>query len=118
MHRQLDKYLAKGQIKPSVSPYGAPIFFVHKKERMLCMCTDFRMLNKQRKIDVYRIPQINEILDCLCKARVFSKIDLSMVYHQVVVEPSHMHKTTFLTKYGLFEFLVLSFKLVNAPAIF
>ena len=71
------------------------------------MCINFRMLNKQTKIDTYPIPQIDEILDCLCKARVFSKIDLSKAYHQVAVEPSHMHKTTFLMKYGLFEFLVL-----------
>ena len=59
------------------------------------MCINFRMLNKQKKIDAYPIPQIDEILDHLCKARVFSKIDLSKVYHQVAVEPSHMHKTCF-----------------------
>ena len=85
---------------------------------MLQMYIDFMVLNKQTVIDVYPIPWIDEILDCLHKARVFSKIDLSTAYHQVVVEPSHMHKSTFLTKYGLFKFLVLPFGLVNAPATF
>ena len=82
------------------------------------MCIDFRMLNKQIKIDVYPIPQINKILDCLCKARVVLIIDLSKAYHQVAVEPSHTHKIAFLTKYRLFEFLVLPFRLVNIPARF
>ena len=76
------------------------------------------MLNKQTKTDAYLIPQIDEILDHLYKAQVFSKIDLNKVYHQVAVELSHMHKTTFPTKYRLFEFLVLPFGLVNVPAIF
>ena len=82
------------------------------------MCIDFRILNKQAKIYAYPILQIDEVLDCLCKAQVFLKINLSKVYHQVAVEPSHMHKTTFLMKYGLFKFLLLLFRLVNAPATF
>ena len=89
MPRQLDEYPAKGWIKLSVFPYRAPILFVCKKEEMLHMCINFRMLNKQTIIDVYLIPWIDEILDCLHKARVFSKIDLSKAYHQVAVEPSH-----------------------------
>ena len=70
------------------------------------------------KINAYPIPWIDEILYHLRKARVFSKIDLNMVYHQVAVELLHMYKTAFLTKYGLLEFLVLPFGFVNAPAIF
>ena len=105
-------------MKPSVPQYRVPIFFVCKKEKMLRMCVSFRMLNKRMKIDAYPIPQINKILDRLCKAQVFSKIDLSKMYHQVVVELSHTHKTAFLTKYGLFRFLVLPFGLVNALATF
>ena len=76
------------------------------------------MLNKQTKIDAYPIPLINEILDCLCKARVFLKINLSKVYHQVAFKPSYTHKSAFLTKYGLFKFLVLPFGLVNTLTIF
>ena len=81
VHQQLDKYLATGWIKLSVFPYGAPILFVHKKEGLFWMCIDFRMLNKQKKIDGYLIPQIDKILDHLCKARVFLRIDLSKAYH-------------------------------------
>ena len=82
------------------------------------MCVNFRILNKQTKIDTYLIPWVDKIIDHLCKSRVFSKIDLSKAYHQVALEPSHMHKTAFLTKYGLFNFLVLPFGLVNALATF
>ena len=82
------------------------------------MCINFKMLNKQTKINAILIPWSNEILDHLCKARVFSKIGFSRAYNQVAVEPSYMHKTTFFIKYRLFEFLVLPFGLVNAPAIF
>ena len=74
------------------------------------------MLNKQTKINAYLIAHIDKILDCLYKARVFLKIYPSKAYHQVAVELSHMHKTAFLTKYRLFKFLVLQFRLVNAPA--
>ena len=109
--RQLDEYLAKGWIKKSLSPYGAPIpFFFCKKEGTFCMCIYFRMLKKQTKANIYPIPQIDEILDHLYQARVFLKNDLSKTYHQVAFELSHMHKTTFLTKYGLLKFLNLSFK--------
>ena len=76
------------------------------------------MINKQSKIDVYPIPWIDEILDCLYKAQVFSKIDLIKGYHQDAVELSHAHKTTFLTKFGLFKFLLIPIRLVNATAIF
>ena len=68
------------------------------------MGINFMMLNKQTKIEAYLIPQIDEILDHLCKARVFSKTNLSKAYHQVAIVPSHMHKTTFLMKYKFFEF--------------
>ena len=116
--RQLDKHLTKGWIKLSVALYRALILFVCKKEGTLHMCINFRMLNEQAKTDAYPIPQINKILDCLCKARVFSKIDLNKLYHQVAIEPLHTYKTAFLTKYGLFRSLVLLFGLVNAPETF
>ena len=74
------------------------------------MCIDFRMLNKKTKIDVYPIPQTDEILDYLCKARIYSKIDFSKAYHQAVIEPLHMHKTAFFKKYILFKFLVPPFR--------
>ena len=82
------------------------------------MCINFKMLNKQANIDTDPIPQIDRILDCLCEAWVFSKIELSKVYHQVAVEILYIYKTAFLTKYELFKFLVLPLRLVNAPAVF
>ena len=82
------------------------------------MYIDFRMLNKQTKADVYLIPQIDEILDRLCKSRGFLKIDLSKAYHLVAAEPLYMHKIAFFIKYRLFEFPVLPFGLVNSPATF
>ena len=113
MCRQLEKYLAKGWTKLSVSPYGAPVYFVHKMEGKLQMCIDFRMVNKQTTNYAYPISQIDEILDFLCKARDFLIIDLSKAYHQVAIEPPHLHKVAFLMKYRLFEFLVLPFRMVN-----
>ena len=118
VRRQLDEYLAKGWIKPNVSLYGAPIFFVRQKKWTLRMYIDFMMLNNQTKIDAYPIPWIDKVLDCLCKTRVSSKIDLSKAYYQVAVEPSHMQKTVFFIKYKLFKFLVLPFGLVNVTATF
>ena len=72
--KQLDKYLAKGCTKPSVFPFGALILFVRKKEGMLHMCINFRMLNKQKKINAYLILWVDEILYCLCKAEFFQKL--------------------------------------------
>ena len=99
----------KGMDQTECIALQGPILFVCEKAGTLAMCINFRMLNKQIKIGVYLIPQINDILDWLCKDRVFSKIDLSIVYHQVAVELSNTYTTTFLTKYGLCEFLALPF---------
>ena len=73
--------LDKGWIRPSVSPYGAPILFVRKKTGELRMCIDFRSLNKQTKLDVFPIPRIADLLDKLGRATVFSSIDLATAYH-------------------------------------
>ena len=75
--RQLDDYLAKGFIQTSTSPYGAPILFAQKNDRTLQMCVDYRSLNKMTKKDVYPIPRIDDLLDRLTNATIFSKIDLS-----------------------------------------
>ena len=79
--RQLDEYLEKGFIRPSTSPYGAPILFTRKKDGTLRICVDYRALNKNTKKDAYPIPRIDDLLDRLQKARLFSKIDLSQGYH-------------------------------------
>lgn len=87
VRRQLDEYLEKGFIKPSTSPYGAPILFARKKDGTLRMCVDYRALNKMTKRDAYPIPRIDDLLDRLTNATIFSKIDLSQGYHQVEIKP-------------------------------
>ena len=110
--------LAKGWIRPSVSPYGAPIHFICKKTSELRMCVNFRSLNKQMRLDMFPIPRIHDLLDKLGKARIFGAIDLSSAYHQVRIKEGHEHKTAFLTPMGLFEYVVMPLGLTNAPATF
>lgn len=74
--RQLDSLLEKGWIRPSTSPYGHPILFVRKKTGDLRMCVDYRLLNRQTKMDAYPIPRIDALLDTLSGAGVFTLIDL------------------------------------------
>ena len=110
--------LEKGWIRPSVSPYGAPILFVRKKTGELRMCVDFRSLNRQTRLDMFPIPCIHDLLDKLGKARVFSAVDLSSAYHQVRIKEGHEHCTAFLTPMGLYEYVVMPLGLTNAPATF
>ena len=89
MRKQLDTYLEKGWIRPSSSPYGAPILFACKKDGSLRMCVDFRALNLQTRKDVYPLPRIEDLLDRLTRAHYFTKIDLAQGYHQVQITPEH-----------------------------
>ena len=118
VRKQLDELLSKGWVRPSVSPYRAPILFVKKKEGTLRMCVDYRELNKQTVKNRYPLPRQDELLDQLHGAKCFSKIDLQSGYHQVRVAPQDISKTAFGTRFGHFEFLVLPFGLTNAPATF
>ena len=118
VQQHVDDMLAKGWIRPSVSPYGAPILFARKKTGELRMYVDFRSLNKQTHLDMFPIPCIHDLLDKLGKARIFSAIDLSSAYHQVRIKEGHEHKMAFLTPMGLFEYVVMPLGLTNAPATF
>jgi hypothetical protein len=118
LKRQLQDFVDHGFIRPSTSPYGAPVLFVKKKEGDLRMCVDYRALNKQTIKNTYPLPRIDELLDRLSGAKVFTKIDLRSGYHQVRVNEEDIPKTAFRTRYGLFEFLVMPFGLTNAPATF
>ena len=118
VQQHVDDMLAKGWIRPSVSPYGAPILFVCKMTSELCMCVDFHSLNKQMRLDMFPIPHIHDLLNKLGKARIFSAVDLSSAYHQVHIKEGHEHKTAFLTPMGLFEYVVMPLGLTNAPATF
>ena len=118
LKKQLADLLAKGFIKPSTSPFGAPVLFVHKKEGTLRLCVDYRALNKITIKNRYPLPRIEELMDHLAGAKYFSKIDLYSGYHQIRIKKEDTHKTAFHTRYGHYEFLVLPFGLTNASATF
>eukprot|EP00253_Pinus_taeda_P010525 PITA_10525 len=115
---QLQELLDKNYIHPSVSPWGAPVLFVKKKDGTLRMCIDYRQLNKLTIKNKYPLPRIDEIFDQVKGATVFSKIDLRSGYHQIRIKEEDIAKTTFRTRYGHYEFVVLPFGLTNALETF
>jgi hypothetical protein len=115
---QLQDLLDKGFIRPSASPWGCPALFVKKKDNSLRLCVDYCPLNAVTIKNKYPLPRIDILFDQLAGAKVFSKIDLRSGYHQIKIRPSDIPKTAFSTRYGLYEYLVMSFGLTNAPAYF
>ncbi|GKA44304.1 putative reverse transcriptase domain-containing protein [Tanacetum coccineum] len=112
---QLQELQDKGFIRPSHSPWGAPILFVKKKDVALRMSIDYRELNKLTIKNCYHLPRIDDLFDQLQGARYFSKIDLRSGYHQLRVHEDDISKTAFRTRYRHFEFTVMPFGLTNAP---
>jgi hypothetical protein len=118
LKKQLTELQEAGYIRSSSSPWGAPIQFVQKKDGSQRMCVDYRSLNDVTVKNKYPLPCIDDLFDQMRGARVFSKIDLWSGYHQMRIRPSDIPKTAFSTRYGLFEFTVMSFGLTNALAYF
>jgi hypothetical protein len=118
LKNQLQELLDKGYIHPSSSPWGSPALFVKKKDDSLRMCVDYRPLNAVTIKNKYPLPRIDVHFDQLAGAKVFYKLDFRSGYHQIKIPASDVPKTAFSIRYGLYEFLVMSFDLTNAPAYF
>ncbi|GJW37008.1 putative reverse transcriptase domain-containing protein [Tanacetum coccineum] len=115
---QLQELLEKGFIRPSSSPWGAPVLFVKKKDGSFWMCIDYRELNKLTIKNRYALLRIDDLFDQLQGSSVYSKIDLRLGYHQLRIKEEDIPITTFRTQYGHFKFQVMPFGLTNAPAVF
>ncbi|GKB09774.1 putative reverse transcriptase domain-containing protein [Tanacetum coccineum] len=116
LSEQLQELSDKGFIRPSSSPWGAPVLFVKKKDGSFRMCIDYRELNKLTVKNRYPLPRIDDLFDQLQGSSVYSKIDLRSGYHQLRVREEDIPKTAFRTRYGHYEFQVMPFGLTNAPA--
>jgi len=118
LKKQLEDLLDKKFVRPSVSPWGAPVLLVKKKDGSMRLCIDYRQLNKVTIKNIYPLPRIDDLMDQLVGARVFSKIDLRSGYHQIKVKDEDMQKTAFRTRYGHYEYKVMPFGVTNAPGVF
>jgi hypothetical protein len=118
LKKQLEELQQSGFIRPSSSPCGAPVLFVKKKNGSMRMCVDYHALNEVTIKNKYPLPRIDDLFDQLKGAKYFSKIDLRSGYHQLKIKESDIPKMAFVTRYGQFEFTVMSFGLTNAPAYF
>jgi hypothetical protein len=115
---QLKELIDLGIIRPSVSPWVAPVIFVKKKDGSLRLCIDYRDLNHATMKNRYPIPLIDDLFDQMKGATVFPKFDLRLGYHQLRIKEGDIPKTAFQNRFGHYEFIVAPFGLTNAPTIF
>jgi hypothetical protein len=115
---QLQGLLDKGYIRPSTSPWGCSALFVEKKDKELRLCVDYQLLNVVTIKNKYPLPCIDILFNQLARAQVFSKIDRCYGYHQIKIHAEDIPKMAFMMRYGIYEYLVMSFGLANAPAHF
>jgi hypothetical protein len=115
---QLQDFLDKGYIHPSTSPWCCPTLFVSKKDKELHLCVDYQPLSAVTIKNKYTLPRIDILFYQLAGVHVFPKIDFRSGYHQIKIRTEDIPKTTFTTRYDLYEYLVISFGLMNAPAHF
>jgi hypothetical protein len=118
LKKQIAELQSKGFIRPTSSPWGAPVLLVEKKDRTQRMCVDYRSLNEVTIKNKYPLPWIVDLFDQMKGASDFSKINLRSGYHQLKIREPDMPKTTFHTRYGLYEYIVMSFGLTNVHAYF
>ena len=118
IRQQLDKLLLMGRIEPSQSEFSAGVMFARKKDGSLRMCMDYRDLNRVTVPSRYPLPRIDDCLDRIQGAVVFSKLDLTEGYNQIAMEEGDRYKTAFGCRYGQFQWKVMSFGINNAPATF
>ena len=116
--RTVERMQKIGMIKSSKSPWSSPVVLVRKRDGTLCFCVDYIVLNAVTKADVFPLPRINDLLDQLGKFKYYTTLDLVSGYWQIRVHVNSQEKTAFATHQGLYEFRVMPFGVMNAPAVF
>ena len=118
LRRQIDEYLAHWWIEPAQSAFESGVLFAKKHDGTKRMCVDYRRLNGLTQKVVYPMPRIDECINHMREATVFTKMDLRSGFHQILVFPEHKEQTAFQTRWGTFQYCVMPFGLCNAPATF
>jgi hypothetical protein len=118
LKEHIKELLEKGFIHPSTSPWGSPVIFVSKKDGTQRLCVDYRAINEVTIMNKYSLPRIDDLFDQLHGVCVFSKIDLRLGYHLLKIRECDIPKTAFILRYGMYEYMVMSFELTDAPAYF